>query len=80
MRWSLRHIVIAIGSSCELDTQVEIASRLGFATPASVREIQATIDRTQKLLYGLRREKERRLLFGSAGAVVVLAALLRFIA
>ena len=76
-RWSLRHIVTAIGSSCELDTQIEVARRLRFVAPAAARELQATLDRVQKLLYGMRREKEQRLL-GAAGAVGALAGVLFF--
>ena len=76
-RWSLRHIVTAIGSSCELDTQIEVALRLRFVGPAAAREFQTTLDRAQKLLYGMRREKERRLL-GAAGAVGALVGILFF--
>jgi four helix bundle protein len=80
-RWSLRHIVTAIGSSCELDTQLEIALRLRFIGPAAARELQAALDRVQKLLYGMRRERERRLL-GAAGGVgaLLFVFLLRFLA
>ena len=83
-RWSLRHIVTAIGSSCELDTQLEIALRLKFIAPNAARELQALLDRSQKLLYGMRREKERRLTkaAGAAGAVATLfaVAMLHFLA
>ena len=77
--WSLRHIVTAIGSSCELDTQLEIALRLKFIGPTAARELQAVLDRAQKLLYGMRREKERKLV-GTAGVVGALVGfvLLRF--
>ena len=80
--WSLRHVVTAIGSSCELDTQLEIALRLKFIAPTAARELQAVLDRAQKLLYGMRREKERRLAAGAAGAVGALfaVALLHFLA
>jgi four helix bundle protein len=60
-RWSLRHIVIAIGSSWELDTQAEAAVRLRFVTADEVHDLRQLLERVQKLLYGLRREKERRL-------------------
>jgi four helix bundle protein len=75
-RWSLRHIVTAIGSSCELDTQLEIALRLKFIAPTAARELTAVLDRAQKLLYGMRREKERRLAStaGVAGAVGAFSA------
>ena len=80
-RWALRHIVIAIGSSAELDTQLEIALRLRFITKEHAAELVATIDRLQKLLYGLRREKERRLGMSIAGlALVFLLPFLRLLA
>jgi len=72
--WSLRHILTAIGSSCELDTQLEIALRLKFIAPIAARELQAALDRAQKLLYGMRREKERRLA-GAAGVAGAVGAL-----
>ena len=59
----------AIGSSCELDTQLDIAVRLKFVREEATREMRGTLDRTQKLLYGMKREKERRL----AGSVSLLA-------
>jgi four helix bundle protein len=58
-RWSLRHIAIAIGSSLELETQVEAAVRLGFVSRERTRPLAEAIDRVQKLLSGLRRRKLR---------------------
>ena len=75
--WSLRHILTAIGSSCELDTQLEIALRLKFIPPAAACDLQTALDRTQILLYGIRREKERRLV-GAAGAAGALFAVVLF--
>jgi hypothetical protein len=73
--------VIAIGSSAELDTQLEIALRLRFITKEHAAELVATIDRLQKLLYGLSREKERRLGMSIAGlALVFLLPFLRLLA
>ncbi len=60
-KWSLHHISIAIGSSRELETQLEIALRLGFVAPHAARDLQVGLDRLQKLLYGLRRDRRRRL-------------------
>ena len=74
-RWSMRYVVTAIGSSWELDTQIEVATRLKLAPPAATRDLRASLDRLQKLLYGLRREKERQLAL-PAGVLILIAALL----
>ena len=72
-KWTLRHVIIAIGSSCELDTQLEVAIRLRLVTRERSKALAQSIDRVQKLLYGMRREKERRI-----GAVVASAGMLFF--
>ena len=74
-KWSLRHIVTAIGSSWELDTQVEMALRLHFLSTAAARNLVMSLDRVQKLLYGLRREKERRLALPLIVALIIGTAL-----
>ena len=67
-RWSLRHIVTAIGSSAELQTQLEAGLRLGFTTPNAAADLEALLERLQRLLYGLRRAKLLRLGTSVAGA------------
>ena len=69
-RWTLRHIVVAIGSSAELETQLEAAVRLRFVSETAAGSVRLLIDREQKILYGLRRERERRI--GTAGISVLL--------
>ena len=64
--WFLR---IAIGSSAELETQVELAQRLTYVTVENTRELDSQLERVRQMLYGLRREHERRL--ASAGGAVV---------
>ncbi len=66
-KWSSRYIVNAIGSSWELDTQIELTTRLRFVTTAACSNIRAVLNRLQKLLYGLRREKERQMALPGAG-------------
>jgi four helix bundle protein len=56
-KWTLRHIMTAIGSASELETQLEAAIRLKFISPERARRLAESIDRLQKLLYGLRRER-----------------------
>jgi four helix bundle protein len=60
-RWSLRHVVTAIGSATELETQLEAAIRLQFVSRERAQPLADSIDRLQKLLYGIRRERQRRL-------------------
>lgn len=60
-RWSLRYVVTAIGSATELETQLEAAIRLHFISRERAQPLADSIDRLQKLLYGIRRERQRRL-------------------
>ena len=52
---------VAIGSTAELDTQLEAARRLRFVSSEQARDLQRAIDRVRALLYGLRREKQRQI-------------------
>ena len=60
-RGCLYFLSVSIGSTAELDTQLEATRRLGFVSPDQARDLQSSIDRVRQLLYGLRREKERQL-------------------
>lgn len=73
-RWSLRHIVTAIGSATESETQMEAAIRLRFISRERAKPLADSLDRLQKLLYGLRRERLGRLgvSAATAGAVALL--------
>ena len=73
-RWSLRYVVTAIGSATELETQLEAAIRLRFVSRERAQPLADSIDRLQKLLYGIRRERQRRLgvSVATAGAVALL--------
>lgn len=77
--WSRRHVVIAIGSSAELDTQLEAAIRLGFVHGSEAKPLQELLSRLQQVLYGLRRHKERRLAAGAAGVVSLVLATWQFL-
>lgn len=79
-KWSLRFINTAIGSSCELDTQLEIAVRLRLCTALQALPLQDQIDRLQKLLYGMRRQKMQALASVGATASILLVFLFRFVA
>ena len=56
----LNHLRIAQGSLGELETELEIARRLGFITEADYGEAQALFERTGQLLHGLARSVRRR--------------------
>jgi four helix bundle protein len=51
----LNHLRIAIGSLAELDTQLEIASRLEFLPPSGTIRAQQQVTTTARLLHGLVR-------------------------
>jgi four helix bundle protein len=67
----LNFVRIALGSSAELETQVELARRLRFVSHEATRELQSSIERVRRLLYGMRREQQRRLLL-PAGSLLLL--------
>lgn len=79
-RWGLRHVVIAIGSSRELETQLEIALRLRFIPSAAARDLRSGLDREPKLLYGLRRAHRLRLGLSLSGWLLSGVLLLRLLA
>jgi four helix bundle protein len=53
------HIQIALGSLAELDTQLEIACRLGFLSAAQVGRASEQVTRAGQLLHGLARSLHR---------------------
>jgi four helix bundle protein len=59
------HVRIAIGSLAELDTQLELAARLGLASAESCRAAAADVAQTGRLLHGLSRALWRRLAVNS---------------
>ena len=49
------YLSVAIGSLNELDTQLEIARRVGYVDAAAVTETEALVDECLAVTYGLRR-------------------------
>jgi four helix bundle protein len=52
---------IVLGSLAELDTQLEIATRLSYVSPGQIEELGTLIVSTRKLVSGLLRSKVKRL-------------------
>ena len=46
---------VSIGSSCELETQVLLASDLGFLSPIQVCALQENIEEVRRMLIGFRK-------------------------
>ena len=59
--FGLHFLRIAIGSAAEVDTQLELARRLRFVTADATRDIDGQLERVRQMLYGMRREHQRRL-------------------
>ena len=57
----LRHVVIAMGSVAECETQLEIARRLKYATEAELSTPVAIGNPLRRMLFGLRRSLRRKL-------------------
>lgn len=51
---------IALGSLSELDTQLEIAFRLGYIKQEALNDISNHIDRCKSLVFGLKRSMVRK--------------------
>jgi four helix bundle protein len=73
---NLNHLAIALGSLGELETELEIARRLGFITPQQYREAERSFVRTGQLLNGLSRSVRRRRLERLGSRLSLLALLL----
>ena len=52
------HVNIAIGSQAELETQVEVASRLGYFDPRVLDPFADKLARVGQMLHGLQRSLE----------------------
>jgi four helix bundle protein len=76
-RWALRYLVTAIASSLELETQLEASVRLKYVSRERATALAESLDRVQKLLYGMRRERLRRIGMRAAGTGIVLLAVYR---
>src|SRR5215471_11676684 len=74
VRFGLWFVRVAIGSVAELETQVELARRLKYVTAEATRDLDSQLERVRQMLYGMRREHERRL--AAVGATVVTVFLL----
>ena len=57
----LYHLAIALGSLAEADTQVEVAIRLCYLSPAAAARFQGLLESSRRLMNGLRRAKRREL-------------------
>lgn len=60
-RENIRFLQIARGSLAELETQVELASRIGFLPEENFQKIRSLLTRTGKLLNGLALRADTRL-------------------
>jgi four helix bundle protein len=68
----LRHIRIAIGSTAELETQLEFAARLKIVSHAVAATLSSDLVRCSQLLHGLRRAIWQQRLRTAANIVVIL--------
>ena len=53
---------ISYGSSCELETQIIISSRLGFISLEQFKEIEIRIHKIQKMIFNFKKVLEKRIL------------------
>ena len=74
--YGLHFLRIALGSAAQVNTLLELARRLRFVTADSTQETDRQLERVRQMLYGLRREHQRRLVVTGAKATSVLLILL----
>jgi four helix bundle protein len=60
-RAAINYLNIALGSIAELDTQLEVALRLGYVSSDRAADLQKLIVSERRLVYGLRRARRRTL-------------------
>jgi four helix bundle protein len=73
----LHHLLIAVGSLAELDTQIEVSVRLSLLSPDDIKETRVHLVRARQLLSGLTRSMRRKLAttaLGIVGLIISLAA------
>ncbi len=80
VRRFLYHTRIALGSLGELETDLELAKRLGMLTAEELAEISLQLARTGQLLHGLARSLKRRLLTMAARCLALVFLPLGFFA
>jgi four helix bundle protein len=80
IRGALNHFGIGLGSLAELDTQLEVALRLGYVSADRTADLQKLIVSGRRLLHGLRRAKRRSLALSLGGASSLLFLAFRLIA
>jgi four helix bundle protein len=56
----LRHLAIATGSLCELETQIEISDRLGYIGPGD-KSVMAQAREVGRMLFGLRQSLKSKI-------------------
>lgn len=74
--FGLQFIRVAIGSAAELSTQLELSRRLHFVSSDATRDIDQQLERVRQMLYGMRREHQRRLVGRGAEVGCVLLVVL----
>lgn len=75
----LNHLGIALGSLAELDTQLEVSFRLEYASLTQTKDFKACIESARRLIHGIRRSQQKRLVVsGAAWAGWIILALRLF--
>lgn len=57
----IRHVSVSLGSLAELETQLEVSRRLGFAEPARVAKTLDDCDHVGRMLHNLARSLEAKI-------------------
>jgi four helix bundle protein len=55
----VRFLAIALGSVCELETQLELAERLHMLTNESASRVRPLVEEVGRVIGGLRKSKQR---------------------
>lgn len=71
----LHYLSVAQGSLAELDTQLEIARRLGYCQDGDYTKLEAEIASLGRQLYALRDALKRRAVQASAGVLLIVTGI-----
>ena len=79
-RSAINYLTIALGSIAELDTQLDVALRLGYVSSVRSADLQKLIVSARRLVHGLRRARRRTLAIAVAAPAGLLLLTLRWLA
>ena len=70
------HVLVALGSSAEIETQIEVAVRLGFLKATEVQSARTLVGRVGQMLHALERSLKREQIAAIGSSLAALACVI----